>query len=370
MTLDKPCRFGIGGACMQSAKPSGTAVGVISRDRRTVASRAECANSRVTICKPTHKAGSRGPGPHRGRSSSGSTGPSSGRSLLLSRFHIPRPFSIGPSRLSLGCKSAKPSDRFRQPILSSLRSPLPSHIWRWSAMTFIALARGRCRTRPASYYGLTSFISHAVTFTFGFGVLTGGAVRMRLYRAWDVKTDQVLAIVVLCALSFWAGLAATAGICLTLNPHLVATLVGLNVSACRILGLAILAALALWLIFVALRPVRIEFGNWRFPLPGPRASLAAIIVGMVDVAAAATALWVLLAERSPSDGAGFLRGVFTRDGHRRRQPRAGRIRRVRCDNTFRRSEAPDGVSRQLSPALPARLLHRAGSDRGNHARCI
>ncbi len=159
---------------------------------------------------------------------------------------------------------------------------------------FLALRVVGAERIPLRITALTSFISHAVTFTFGFGVLTGGAVRMRLYRAWDVKTDQVLAIVVLCALSFWAGLAATAGICLTLNPHLVATLVGLNASACRILGLAILAALALWLIFVALRPVRIEFGNWRFPLPGPRASLAAIIVGMVDVAAAATALWVLL----------------------------------------------------------------------------
>ena len=65
---------------------------------------------------------------------------------------------------------------------------------------------------PLRITAITSFISHAVTFTLGFGVLTGGAVRMRLYRAWQVTTDQVLAVVVLCALSFWAGLAAIAGI--------------------------------------------------------------------------------------------------------------------------------------------------------------
>ena len=147
---------------------------------------------------------------------------------------------------------------------------------------------------PLRITAITSFISHAVTFTLGFGVLTGGAVRMRLYRAWQVTTDQVLAVVVLCALSFWAGLAAIAGICLTLDPELVAALVGLDAVTCRILGLVILAALALWLVIAATKRTMIDIRNWQLPLPGVGTSLAAIFVGMADVAAAAAALWVLL----------------------------------------------------------------------------
>ena len=147
---------------------------------------------------------------------------------------------------------------------------------------------------PLRVTAITSFISHAVTFTLGFGVLTGGAVRMRLYRAWDVSTDQVLAIVVLCALSFWAGLAAIAGICLTLDPELVAVLIGLDAGLCRVLGAVILAALLLWLIVAATRRTTITLRNWRLPLPGAGTTLAAILVGMADVAAAAAALWVLL----------------------------------------------------------------------------
>jgi phosphatidylglycerol lysyltransferase len=141
---------------------------------------------------------------------------------------------------------------------------------------------------------ITSFISHAVTFTFGFGVLTGGAVRLRLYRLWGVDTDRVLAVVMLCALSFWAGLATIAGICLALDPQLVAALVHLSVPICRLTGVSILAMVTTWLIYVAIRPIRIEVGNWRMPLPGTRATLAAILVGMLDVAAAAGALWALL----------------------------------------------------------------------------
>lgn len=159
---------------------------------------------------------------------------------------------------------------------------------------------------PPRITALTSFISHAVTFTFGFGVLTGGAVRMRLYRKWGVKTDQVFAVVMLCALSFWAGLATIAGVCLTLDPQLVAALVGLDALSCRVLGLVVLAAIALWLIFVAAKPAQMEFGNWRLPLPGAGMSVAAIGVGMMDVIAAATALWVLLPSDLHITGPGFL----------------------------------------------------------------
>jgi len=147
---------------------------------------------------------------------------------------------------------------------------------------------------PLRTTAITSFISHAVTFTLGFGVLTGGAVRMRLYRPWKVSTDQVLAVVLLCALSFWAGLAAIAGICLTLDPELVATLVGLGPAACRALGIAILAALALWLVIAMRKRTVIAIRDWQLPLPGAGTTLAAIFVGMADVAAAAVALWVLL----------------------------------------------------------------------------
>lgn len=159
---------------------------------------------------------------------------------------------------------------------------------------FIALRLVGAGRVPLRITAITSFISHAVTFTLGFGVLTGGAVRMRLYRAWDVKADQVLAVVVLCALSFWAGLAAIAGICLTLDPELVATLIHVDAAACRLLGVVILLALSAWLVFAAMKPAVIDIRNWRLPLPGAGVTLAAILVGMADVAAAAAALWVLL----------------------------------------------------------------------------
>ena len=67
-----------------------------------------------------------------------------------------------------------------------------------------------------------------------------------------------------------------------------------------------LGALALWLIFVAAKPAHFEFGSWRLPLPGAGASAAVIIVGMMDVVSAATALWVLLPNGLHLTAPGFL----------------------------------------------------------------
>ncbi len=45
---------------------------------------------------------------------------------------------------------------------------------------YLALRQSGTTTVPPLFVAFTSFISHCFTFTLGFGVLTGGAVRLRL----------------------------------------------------------------------------------------------------------------------------------------------------------------------------------------------
>ena len=159
---------------------------------------------------------------------------------------------------------------------------------------------------PAPAIAFTSFVSYAFAFTFGFGVLTGSAVRLRLYRGFGLSAGDVTAVGVLCALISWLGLAAAAALALSLDPAAVAAADGLPASADRALGLAVLAVFASWLLASWYRRRAISIAGFLLPLPGPGSTLAAAALGLADTVAAAFVLWMLLPAGHASDFAGFL----------------------------------------------------------------
>lgn len=170
----------------------------------------------------------------------------------------------------------------------------------------VALREVGARNVPLRLTATTSFISQAFTFTLGFGVLTGSAVRMRLYRLAGLTTDQILNVGALCAMTFWMGLAAVAGFCLVSVPSMFGAVTGYSDAAVMGLGAAILAALAGWVVYSAVRPRAIAIHGWTLQLPGPQTTVKAIIVGVCDTTAAALALWLLLPENAGITFAGFL----------------------------------------------------------------
>lgn len=90
---------------------------------------------------------------------------------------------------------------------------------------------------------MTSFISHELTFTLGFGMLTGGAVRLRLYQSKGVEPGRILAVGVLCSIIFWMGLAAIAGLCLIAAPSAFASIDGVAAWGNLVIGLGSIGAL-------------------------------------------------------------------------------------------------------------------------------
>jgi phosphatidylglycerol lysyltransferase len=170
----------------------------------------------------------------------------------------------------------------------------------------VALREVGARNVPLRLTAVTSFISQAFTFTLGFGVLTGSAVRMRLYRLAGLTTDQVLNVGALCAMTFWVGLAAVAGICLVTVPSMFAAVTGYDKSVVVGIGAAILALLAGWVLFTALRPREVGIHGWTLKLPGPQTTLKSIVVGVCDTTAAALALWLLLPDSADITFPGFL----------------------------------------------------------------
>lgn len=157
---------------------------------------------------------------------------------------------------------------------------------------------------PFSTVGLTSFVSQAFTFNFGFGVFTGSAVRMRLYGAAGVKTDQILATSVFSSLAIWTGIAAVAGLFLIVAPDVAETVLSLPEVAARALGVMLLGLVLGGLWYSATRRPKLPGLDIRAP-DGAVTGLV-LLVGVTDVVASGFALWALLPADVPLSFPAFI----------------------------------------------------------------
>lgn len=141
---------------------------------------------------------------------------------------------------------------------------------------------------------LTAFIAYALSNTIGLGVLTGGAVRLRLYAAAGVEAQQVAQAVGFNAVAFGVGMTTFGALGLGLDAVPLAATLG--VPALLLQGAALLIAFGV-AGFVALchlrREVRIH-QHWQVQLPPAGLVLRQLLISGVDLAFAAAALWCLL----------------------------------------------------------------------------
>jgi phosphatidylglycerol lysyltransferase len=160
------------------------------------------------------------------------------------------------------------------------------------------------------FAAFTSFIAQAFTFTLGFSLLTGGAVRLRLYQSKGLQPSRIIAVGILCSATFWLGLTAAGGVSLLFAPRFLSALDGLSSALNTGLGLGILAGLAAWIGYTARKPRFLRAGSWDLRLPGPGGTLLSVLCGLADTAAASFALWLLIPGESAVSYPGFLI-VFT-----------------------------------------------------------
>ena len=142
---------------------------------------------------------------------------------------------------------------------------------------------------PYRLTALASFTSYAVSFTLGFPLVTGGAVRYWIYGPAGLSPGKVASLTVVAGITFWLGMGFIVG-------------VGFLFDATAI-GVAILAALAAYIVWVAyVRRTRRPL-VFNFVPPGPLLTLGQMTLGVIDVCSAAGALYVLLPK---GHGLGFL----------------------------------------------------------------
>ena len=147
---------------------------------------------------------------------------------------------------------------------------------------------------PFRTIAAASFTSYAIGHTLGFPLFTAGAVRWRIYGAAGLNLAEVAKLTAVAALTLWTGMAAVLGISATLEPQALAALDRLPVGLNQALGIALLLALAGYVFWGRRGERAIGRGEARVRLPGGKAAVAQIVLGLVDISAAAAALWVFL----------------------------------------------------------------------------
>jgi uncharacterized membrane protein YbhN (UPF0104 family) len=141
---------------------------------------------------------------------------------------------------------------------------------------------------------LASFTSYAIGHNVGASVLTGGAVRYRIYSAWGLNALAVTKLCFVAGLTFWLGNATVLGLGIAYVPSAASAIDQLPEWFNRGLAFVILTILASYIIWVWQRPRVIGHHGWKVTLPGGPLTLLQIGIGIVDLAFCALAMFMLL----------------------------------------------------------------------------
>ncbi|HEY0291864.1 MAG TPA: bifunctional lysylphosphatidylglycerol flippase/synthetase MprF [Hansschlegelia sp.] len=141
---------------------------------------------------------------------------------------------------------------------------------------------------------LASFTGYALSYTIGFQLVVAGAVRYRIYAGAGLGAAEVAAITAISALTLWLGIFFTLALGLVTEAADVAMLDGLSPALNMTIGLAIIAALVAYLVWISRRERAVTVEGYRLALPGLKSTAIQILIGLVDLLGAAFALWTLL----------------------------------------------------------------------------
>lgn len=140
----------------------------------------------------------------------------------------------------------------------------------------------------------TAFIAYALSNSVGLGVLTGGAVRLRLYGAAGVEAGVISRAIAFNAAAFMLGISVVGAAALLWGAPSVAPALGIPAYTLKIAAAFVLAGAAVLIILCRDGRERLLFGRFKLRLPSASLALQQLLFSGVDIAATAAVLWFLL----------------------------------------------------------------------------
>jgi len=147
---------------------------------------------------------------------------------------------------------------------------------------------------PYRIAALASFTSYPIAHGIGAVALISPVIRYRIYSRNNVGALGVANICFLTGLTFWLGNMTALGFSLLYEPTAISVIDHLSPAVNRSLALVLLCGVTAFLVWSWLHPRSLGRSRWLVRLPSGPLVLVQILVGLLDLTAAALAMYVLL----------------------------------------------------------------------------
>lgn len=147
---------------------------------------------------------------------------------------------------------------------------------------------------PYRKTALGAFLGYTFSHNLGASLLSGAAVRYRVYSSWDVPLQTIAGMIAFNSITFWLGSLLIVGVALLVEPTALAGFAHLAPAAGPVAGLVCLLLLAGYLLLSAVRRTPLAIAGWEMTLPGPGLAVQQTLLSTLDWALAAVVLYVLL----------------------------------------------------------------------------
>jgi uncharacterized membrane protein YbhN (UPF0104 family) len=147
---------------------------------------------------------------------------------------------------------------------------------------------------PYRRTALAAVLSTAVSNSVGLALLSGSAIRYRLYAAWGVAPVEIAQIIAFCQIGFWLGLFAVGSLMFLSRPVVIPVLLHLPFRSVQSVGVLFLAGLLAYLLWTLQRRRALQIAGFTLPHLPLRLALQQIGLGSCDWLLAATILYSLL----------------------------------------------------------------------------
>lgn len=166
--------------------------------------------------------------------------------------------------------------------------------------------------RPVPYprAALAGFLANAFGTNLGFAVVTGSAIRYRIYSHSGLSALDIAGVTTMCALTASLGVAVLLSLAMLFGTLETAeSAIRLPPAVRRTIGWLMLAFMAAYVTVAVFRPLSIRTESWSLRLPSAKIAAAQIALGTIDLVLIGSIIYALLPGHLHIDFLAFL-GVF------------------------------------------------------------
>jgi uncharacterized membrane protein YbhN (UPF0104 family) len=150
--------------------------------------------------------------------------------------------------------------------------------------------------------GIAAFCSYTFSHNLGFSLLSGGAVRYRLYSRWGLSASEIAKVIVFSGGHFWLGLSIIGAAVFFIVPEPAGYSVGISAKMAPLAGLIISLPSVIYMLATIFYRKTLTLKGVEIEMPRPKLAALSLAVACVDWLLAASVLVLLLPARA---GLGF-----------------------------------------------------------------